>query len=291
MTAKEDWFSGHDGLPLFERSWMPSEQPRAAVVFIHGLIEHSGCHANTALNLVRHGFSVHAMDLRGHGRSQGPRCDVRSFDQYLLDLDVFFERALREAGNRPLFLLGNSMGGLITTLWTILRQPQIGGLVLSGPLLALADGLYPWLRHLATAAATVMPALRVARIPLDWLTCERQAVERFRDDPLVFHGCLTARIAAETFRAMKLVSAQAAALKPPLLLLHGSQDRICGPAGSLALYQKAGCADKTLHLYEGFYHEVFDEPERGRVLADLICWLDRHVPSADAPACRNEVES
>ena len=85
---------------------------------------------------------------------------------------------------------------------------------------------------------------------------------------------------------MKIVSQKAAALSVPLLILHGSRDRICDPAGSRAFYQKAGCADKTFHLYEGFYHEVFDEPQRDRVLADLTTWLDQHVPSADAAACR-----
>src|SRR5208283_5949309 len=144
MTRKEGCFVGHDRLTLFEQSWTPAEPARAAVVLVHGLIEHSGCHSGTALELVRHGFSVHAMDLRGHGRSLGPRCDVGSFDEYLFDLDVFFERASREVGDRPLFLMGNSMGGLIAVLWSILRQPRIRGLILSGPLLALADSIYPW---------------------------------------------------------------------------------------------------------------------------------------------------
>ena len=280
MTPREGYFTGHDRLALFERSWMPAGRPRAAVVLIHGLIEHSGCHAGTALELVRHGFSVHAMDLRGHGLSGGPRCDVRSFDQYLLDLDIFFQIASRKANGRPLFLMGNSMGGLITTHWAILRQPQISGLILSGPLLALADGLYPRLRHLAAFAAAVVPALRVTRIPFDRLARQSQVVDRFRNDPLVFHGRFTVRVAAEILRAMKNVSGQAASLSVPLLILHGGEDRICGPAGSLALYQKAGPADKTFQLYEGFYHEVFDEPQRDRVLADLTAWLDRHVPSA-----------
>ena len=104
------------------------------------------------------------------------------------------------------------------------------------------------------------PALRFVRIPLEWLARPRKAVDRFRDDPLVFHGRLTLRVVAAILRAMKDVSEQAASLRLPLLILHGSQDRICGPAGSLALYQKSGCADKTFHLYEGFYHEVFDGP-------------------------------
>src|SRR5271165_5682164 len=166
MTPREEFFTGHDGLRLFERLWMPTGRPRAVVVLIHGLLEHSGSHAGTALDLVRRGFSVHAMDLRGHGRSEGPRCDVRSFGEYLLDLDIFFERASRMAGDRPLFLMGNSMGGLIITLWAILRQPRIQGLILSGPLLALADGLYPRLRHLTGVTAALVPGLRVTRIPL-----------------------------------------------------------------------------------------------------------------------------
>ena len=186
--------------------------------------------------------------------------------------------------------MGNSMGGLIVTLWAILRQPPIHGLILSGPLLALADGLYPRLRHLAAVTAAVAPTLRVARVPFDWLARDRQVVDRFRDDPLMFQGRFTVRAAAEILRAMTNASQKAATLSVPLLILHGSRDRICDPAGSLAFYQKVGCADKTFHLYEGLYHEVFDEPQADRVLADLTTWLDQHVPSADATACRKEAE-
>jgi alpha-beta hydrolase superfamily lysophospholipase len=286
MSPGEDFFTGYDGLSLFERSWMPAGRPRATLLLVHGLLEHSGSHAETAQELTHVGFSVQAMDLRGHGRSEGPRCDVRSFDQYLLDLDICYQRARAKAADRPLFLLGNSMGGLIIALWAILRQAQIDGLVLSGPLLALADGLYPRLRHLAALTAAVAPALRVTQIPFEWLAREPQAVDRFRDDPLVFHGRFTVRMAAEIGRAMREVSRQAAALKVPLLILHGGQDRICGPEGSRHLFEKAASDDKTFHLYEGFYHEVFDEPERGRVFSDLISWLDRHVAAADDAACR-----
>ena len=155
----------------------------------------------------------------------------------------------------------------------------------------MAAGLYPRLRYLTAAAAAAAPGLRVTRIPLDWLARQRQVVDRLRDDPLVFHGCFTVRMAAEILRAMKQVSEDAASLNVPLLILHGGQDRICCPAGSQALYQKAGCADKVFHLYEGFYHEVFDEPQRDHVLADLTSWLDRHVPAADAKACRNPAKT
>jgi alpha-beta hydrolase superfamily lysophospholipase len=289
MYHQTQRFSGHDRLTLGAQSWGPEGPARAAVVLVHGLIEHSGRHANTAVELVRQGFAVHALDLRGHGRSEGRRGDVRSFDQYLLDLDVFFARVRAAEGDRPLYLLGNSMGGLIVSLWTALRKPQIAGLILTGPLLSLADRLYPRLRHLAAAANHVVPWLRAPRIPFDWFTRDPKAVDSFRRDPLVCQCGFTVRVAAEVRRAMREVSARAASLQDPLLILHGGNDHICGPAGSRALYAKAGSADKTLHVYDGLYHEVLDEPERETVLADMTTWLDRRTPRTADTACHMHV--
>jgi len=187
--------------------------------------------------------------------------------------------------------MGNSMGGLLVTLWVIIRHPQIGGLILSGPLLALADGFFPRLRHLAKITSALAPGLRVTRIPLEWLARDRMVIDRFRNDPLVHHGCFTVRVAAEILRAMRHVSAEAAALDLPLLILQGSQDRICGPGGSRAFYEKAGSTDKTYHLYEGFYHEVFDEPQRDCVLADLTTWLDQRSPAAGVATCPHGAET
>jgi acylglycerol lipase len=281
MITQEGYFAGPDRTNLFARSWLPDEPPRAVVVLVHGLLEHSGRHAATARELVLHGFAVFAPDLRGHGRSDGRRCDIRSFDQYLLDLDIYFDRVRQETGNLPIFLMGNSMGGLLATWWTISRQPRISGLILSGALLALADGLFPWLRHMSAIAAVVAPRLRVARIPFEWLVRDGRAVDSYRDDPLMFRGRLTIRVAAEIHHAMKRLGDQAASLDAPLLILHGSQDRICSPGGCRALYEAAGSCDKTFHLYEGFYHEVFDESENQRVLADLTAWLDSRIPACD----------
>jgi acylglycerol lipase len=291
MSTRTEFFTAKDRVELFQQTWQPEGTPRAVVVLLHGLIEHSGQHAATVKELVRRGYRVYAMDLRGHGRSDGPRCDVQSFQQYLSDLDVFYNRVRRETDGLPIFLLGNSMGGLITILWSILRQPPLAGLILSGPLLALADGLYPMLRHLAAISAALVPTLRLPSIPFDWLARQRQVVDRFRDDPLVFHGRFTVRMAAEILRAMKAVSQQAGMLKTPLLILHGSQDRICSPDGSRDLYQGAGSADKMLHLYEGFSHEVFDEPGREQVLTDLAEWLDEHLCGTRPTPCRSVAAS
>jgi alpha-beta hydrolase superfamily lysophospholipase len=282
-------FAGHDRLTLAAQSWGPDAPARAAVVLIHGLIEHSGRHAKTAEELVRRGFAVHAMDLRGHGRSGGRRGDVRSFDQYLLDLDVFFARVRAAEEDRPIYLIGNSMGGLIVSLWTSLRQPKIAGLILTGALFEMADQLYPRLRHLAAAANRVIPWVRVPSIPFDWLSRDPNAIAAFRNDPLVCQRGFTVRVAAEARRAMKEMSARAAELRDPLLILHGGDDRICGPEGARSLYAKAGSADKAIHVYDGLYHEIFDEPEREKVLADLTGWLNRHAPQCAGTTCHAQL--
>ena len=285
MYHQTEHFAGHDRLPLFSQTWASDCPSRAAVVLIHGLIEHSGRHATTAVELTRRGFTVHAMDLRGHGRSAGRRGDAASFDQYLLDLDVFFARVRAAVGERPLYLMGNSMGGLIVSLWSMLRKPQINGLILTGPLLALADGLYPRLRHLASVARALAPWFRVPRLPFDWLARDPRVVKNFRDDPLVCQNGFTVRLAAEIERAMKEASNRWASIDLPLLILHGGDDRICAPAGSRALFRDARSADKTLHVYDGLYHEILDEPERHQVLSDLVGWLDRRSPRIEPAAC------
>jgi acylglycerol lipase len=277
MPQYEDIFVGPGNLRLFEQAWLPAGPPRATVVHVHGLIEHSGRHEEVAEVMAQNGYAVYAMDLRGHGRSEGPRCDVGSFDDYLLDLDVFFRRVRDRQPGSPLFLMGNSMGGLIVTQWAIRGQAEVAGLVLSGPLLAVNIELFPWLRRLGPLVASVLPGLRLPRIRVDLLSRSAEALESFRNDPLCFHGRFTVRVGNEILKALARLPDEAAALRLPLIILHGSDDRICSPAGSRMLCERAGSGDKTLRIYDGLYHEVFDEPEREQVLADLVAWLNRHA--------------
>ncbi len=277
MDHYEGFFSGHDSLPLFEQAWLPATPPRATIVHVHGLIEHSGRHAEMARAMTGEGYAVHAMDLRGHGRSEGPRCDIRSFDEYLLDLDVFFRRVCDRQTDTPVFLMGNSMGGLIATLWAIRRKPHVAGIILSGPLLELSDGVAPMLRHVASLVSYMWPTLRVVRVPTQLLSRNREAVQSYRNDPHFSRRPVTARAGAEILAALGHLPREAPSLDLPLLILHGGADRICSVGGSRMLYERAVGKDKTLRVYDGLYHEVFDEPEREQVLADLMDWLRRHA--------------
>ena len=274
---REDFFPAPDGLRLFERRWLPCGEPRAEVLLVHGFTEHGGRHAPTAEALAGHGFAVSAMDLRGHGKSDGPRCWIRAFDEYLRDLDTFFDRVSRRAVGRPVFVLGHSLGGLITVLWHIRRQSNLGGLILSGPALQVGRQLFPWLRHLARLGSVLFPRLRLLRMGGRSISRDPAVIAEFRDDPLVFHGRFPVRTGAEILRAGGRVRAEFERLDVPLLILHGTADRVAAVEASQELFQRAAATDMTLRLYPGLYHEVLNEPEKAQVRADLIEWIDRRA--------------
>jgi acylglycerol lipase len=274
MPPLEDSFLSHDGTRLFERRWLPEADVRGVVAMVHGFTEHSGRYATLAAELNQRGYAVFALDLRGHGRSEGPRCFVRSFDEYLADLDIFLARVCRQAPDRPLFLFGHSMGGLMVALYAITRQPHLQGLVLSGAALKAGDRVFPVLRRLAGVVGWLLPRLRVVRMGFGYFSRDPQAVAAFRNDPLVFHDRFPARTGAEMLRAMRLVSLRMEEVRVPLLILHGTGDIPCDCQAAKELYCRAASSDKTLRLYDGLYHALLWEPEREMVLADLAAWLD-----------------
>jgi alpha-beta hydrolase superfamily lysophospholipase len=273
----EDFFPARDGLRLFERRWRPDGEPRGELLLVHGFVEHGGRYAPTAEALARRGFAVSAADLRGHGKSAGPRCWIRAFDEYLEDLDVSFDRTVRRAAGKPVFVLGHSLGGLIAVSWCIRRRGAPRGLILSGPVLQVGRQLFPWLRRLAGVGSVLFPRLRLTRMGGRKISRDPAIVAQFRDDPLVFHGRFPVRTGAEILRAGDLARAALEEVRVPLLILHGTADRVAAVEASQALFDRAGAADKTLRLYPDLYHEVLNEPEKVQVLADLIEWLERRT--------------
>jgi acylglycerol lipase len=268
------FFAGYQGLCLYQQFWLPDGTARAIVAIQHGLSEHSGRYAALAQVLNQHGYAVCAMDLRGHGRSTGARVWIRRFEQYLDDLEVFLASVQSAGQGKPLFLFGHSMGAIISARYCITRQPELQGLILSGPAVLVGGSVYPILRRIATVASYIVPWLRTVRLGCRFASRDPAVVAAFENDPLSFHGRLPVRTAAELFRAARLLRAEADKLHQPLLILHGTADVVADYRGSHMLYQSAGSADKTLKLYDGLYHEVLSEPEKQIVLADLLAWLD-----------------
>ena len=267
-------FTTFDGLRLFESSRRPADRPpRGGVAIVHGYAEHSGRYEEVAGRLLAASFCVHQFDLRGHGRSQGPRAFVRSFDDYVRDVQTFMERIRRQQAVGPLFLLGHSMGGLIAALWTLAHPAGATGLVLSGAALKVNDQIHPWLQRMSAAIGKITPRLPTIRLDDAALSRDAGVVRRFREDPLVYHGRMPAQTGAEIVRSAKQIASRLAEFRLPLLIMHGGDDRLADPEGSRQLHGRAASNDKTLKLYPGLFHEIFHEPERRRVLDELVAWL------------------
>lgn len=265
-----------DGTRLFTRSYKPALPTKAVVLVVHGLAEHSGRYAHVAEFLTNAGFAFESFDLRGHGKSSGARIYVNSFDDYLRDLDLIMPEVKRNYPGLPLFLLGHSMGGTISTLFTITRKPPIAGLILSAATLKISDSISPFLVKMAPLVGKFFPKLPTIVLDKNAISRDPAVVQKYDDDPLNYRGGIPARTGAELNLAIGRIQLQMETLDLPLLVLQGTVDRLSDIRGSQMLFDLAKSEDKTFKRYEGFYHEIMNDPEKLRVLTDIRDWLDRH---------------
>lgn len=277
MQESEGTFRAFDGTSIFHRTWSRDGEPRAIVLLVHGLGEHSGRYGHVAQVLVDAGYVVRALDHRGHGRSGGRRAFVKRYDELLHDLHQFRTIVQREHPDIPLALLGHSMGGNIAMGYTLGNQDGIAALVLSGPALQIGDDFSPFQLTVFSAIAKIAPGLRPQGLSDEAISRDPAVVQAYRDDPLVYGGKVSAGLGAALIGAMASFPARYDQLRLPILVLHGTDDRLADVAGSRALEAAAVNADITAHYYEGLFHEVFNEPERDQVLADLTNWLGEHL--------------
>lgn len=277
MPSEQNAFAAADGLSLYENVWLPNGEPASVLLVVHGFTEHGGRYAHLAARLNRDGFAVAAMDLRGHGRSAGDRAYVDRFDQYVDDLETHIARTKNRWPGKPLFLFGHSMGGTIVLRRIMQHGEDVRGIVLSAPALRIGDGLFPLLRHLAWLVARVLPHLKVVRLGSSRISRDPDAVAEFRNDPLVFHGRFPLQTGAEILRIQDEIQTYFAAVRVPLLLLQGTDDKVVDPGACRHLIAQAKSPDKELRLYKGFYHGILHEIDGKTVLDDVAEWLNVRV--------------
>jgi alpha-beta hydrolase superfamily lysophospholipase len=280
----EATFESTGGLRLFERTWLPAGEPRADVAIVHGYAEHSGRYAHVATYLTARGYAVSAIDLRGHGRSEGDLLAVRSFNEYLDDVDGMLARVRsRSGGTRPLFLLGHSMGGAVAALAVVSRRPRLDGLVLSGAAISVLKGPARLLGPIIQFLGRRFPKLGLRALPSDAVSRDPAVVADYDADPLNYRGKVPAGLAAAMLRASDAIERRAPRIELSLLVMHGSDDLLAAPDASRRLYERATSRDKTLRVYDGLYHEILNEPVQRIVLADIAGWLDARTtrPHAD----------
>ena len=262
---------------LHRQSWLPDGETRGIVLLVHGLGEHSSRYGHVASSLTQRGLALHMLDHYGHGKSDGHGGHVPRFSVFMDGVTALLDDVRKTSGDLPLFLVGHSMGGLITARFLMTRQDEFRAAALSGPAFRSDEAppaIVLWLNRLLSA---LVPTLPMIALDPTLVSRDPAVVEAYVNDPLVHHGKLTSRLIAEMAKAMDDTLARAAEVTLPLLIMHGEADKLTAPEGSAEFHASAGSADKTLKLYPGLFHEIFNEPERDTVLADLGNWLEAHL--------------
>jgi acylglycerol lipase len=276
----EGSFAGVDRTKLFTQSWQIQEgRPRANLIILHGLKDHSGRYSEIADDMVQHGFAVYAFDMRGHGRSDGKKAYVSDFDYLIADLKIFIQDLRQKNSNLPVFMFGHSMGGTTVALSVIEKVIEFQGVILSAAALVPGAGISPLLIRITRFLGQVAPQLPLMNLPNQNFSRDPKVVAAMGADPLILQKNGPVRTAAQLLRAMQRVQHNLQAFSAPVLILHGTADLLTNPEGSKKLFELAGSKDKTLKIYEGLVHDLVHEPEKARVIADITTWLESRTPS------------
>lgn len=264
-------------LSLYYRGW-EAAVPRAVLLVIHGLSEHSGRYEDFAKAMARYGFSTYVLDLRGHGLSDGRRGHVDRFDILLQDVDRF-RRQVQGClpDDMQYFILGHSMGGLIAARYLEEYETRFRGAIITSPWLGTAMPVPRWKILAAGLLNKVLPALPIsADIDEQFLSHDPVIVSRYRDDPLV-HGKITPRLFAEASMAMGLVMDRSERIRIPVLLLLAGDDRIVDTRRSETFAKALKTPDVTLKVLPDYYHEVLNDHDRAIVIQTIRDWILKHI--------------
>ncbi len=284
VTTTRSVLHAPDGTALAATAWLPVH-PRAVVLLAHGYAEHSGRYGHVSTALVNRGYAVFTHDHRGHGRSSGPRALIRRFDAYVDDLHLLTDHARQTLTGLPHILIGHSMGGLIAIRYALRHGDDLAALVTSGVALIFTDDVAAPLRWLGGLIAPIAPTLPVRPRVRNVLSTDPTVERDFTDDPLCYSGPVKAAIGHAMSTAATDTRARLGELALPLLAMHGAADRLTNPGGSRLLHTHAASPDKTIQLWPGMKHELFQERDRAEVIASMLNWLDaRSVP--DGPSTR-----
>lgn len=264
-----------DGLNLYLRRDIP-HRPRALILLLHSLGEHSGLYSAAAARLNRAGYGVYRLDFRGHGRSDGPRGDVQNFEDYLRDTDAAVESARRAFPGLALILLGHSMGALVAASYAVAFPGKVDGEVSTCGALRMI----PALEFLRGCSRHTHSERGDERFSL--LLPKRQEADNWQDDRQRLDS-VTVRLAGKVWiQGADWFAPRMKELTTPLLILHGEDDSLVPPEISRWFYEGVSSQDRRLRLYPAQGHSLLKED--GEALDDIIAWLDTHRHSEQGPA-------
>ncbi len=308
MDSSTTSVTATDGTAVFTHRWLPAGDPKAVVVVAHGMAEHSARYARLAEALTEAGYAVYAPDHRGHGRTasaadHGYFADADGWGTVVADLRSVTAHARSEHPGLPVFLLGHSMGSFLSRAYVIEDSRDLAGLVLSGTAgdpgaigrvgagIAAVEARLRGGRHTSTLLDKLTfgqynAAFKPNRTDYDWLSRDDAEVDAYVADPLC-GNTFTTGFFKDLFGGVADINdaKRVAGVRRdlPVLLLAGDKDPVGdagkGPRAVAQQYRDAGVSDVTCTIYPGARHEPFNETNRDEVTADVIRWLDAHLPS------------
>jgi acylglycerol lipase len=274
----EERVEGSGGLKIFVRSWRPDGKARGVVAICHGVNSHSGYYTWAAEQFVASGLAVYALDLHGRGKSDGERFYLESIGDYVSDVDTLVKLAKSREPGLPVYLIGHSAGGVISCVYTLEHQAELAGLVcesfafqVAAPDFAVA--VVKGLSHLA-------PHAHVLRLKNEEFSRDPVAVQAMNDDPLIANEVQPTKTVAELARADDRLEREFPLITLPVLILHGTADKVTRPGGSQLFYDTAGSTDKTLKLYDGHVHDLLNDIDKEKVMGDIKRWIEARLPAA-----------
>ena len=266
-----------DGVVLYLQGWQSEVPAKAVVCLVHGLGEHSGRYAHVGAALNSAGYHLLAFDLRGHGKTLGKRGDLPSYEVVNKDVSLLLTEATSRYPNLPQILYGHSLGGMVVLYYCLRIKPHLAGVVVTSPGLRTALEEQKNKIMLVNLLGSVMPGMTISTgLEASTISRDPAVVERYQKDLLV-HDQATLGLAKHSLDATRYIYENAKNWELPLLLMHGSVDKLSYPEGSLELAEKVDPRLCTLNLWEGLSHELHNEPEKEKVFAYLINQLDQFV--------------
>ena len=268
----ESMFLGQGDVKIFY-SVNKVDEPKGAVVFVHGICEHLGRYEYLTEKFNNEGYDVYRYDARGHGKSEGKRGYLGDFSDYLADLDILISMVRKEHKDSKLVLLGHSMGGLVATAYTCKYPNKIDLLVLSGacnvcPSMASALKFLPY---------NLMGKLKYTNKLGDGVCSDKKVVDEYNKDPLVLKKVSFRLLGNAFIKGTKYVSKNIKNIKCPVLVQHGEKDGIVVKETGEWTFSHLECEDKELKIYPNLYHEIFNEISKDEVIKDTIDWCNERV--------------
>lgn len=275
MQLQTSSFANKAGFKIFTRAWLPDINTIGVIVIVHGFNSHSGYYQWVAEQFTNQNYAVYALDLQGRGQSEGERFYIQNMEDSVNDIDVLVDIAKTAHSSLPVFLLGHSAGGVLACLYTLEHQEKINGLICESfayqvPAPDFALAILKGLSHLA-------PHFHAIRLKNEDFSRDPAVIAFMDNDPLIADEKQPTKTMEQLVLADERLKKEIPLITLPVLILHGTKDNAAKYSGSQFFYDNAGAIDKTLKLYEGHYHDLLNDVDKEKVMADIQEWLIKHT--------------